>query len=225
MDQLHEVVAPLAIALAQSSMIGLEREFRFKSAGLRTHTLVGVGSALFVLVGKLGFDGADGVPLDGSRVAAQVVTGIGFIGAGLIVFQHDRVRGLTSAAVIWLTAAVGMACGAGLWFAGLVTVVAYYLVMYVYPFLLRRVARSKWSPSSVWVSYIDGRGTLRDVLTITTRRGFSIEQVDVSRDRPGAVEVMLSLTGAGSLSTLAAELDSLDGVVAVRAGAGENELS
>lgn len=225
MDQLREVMVPLATALVLSALIGLEREFRFKSAGLRTHTLVGVGSALFVLVGKLGFEGPNGLPIDSSRVAAQVVTGIGFIGAGLIVFQHDRVRGLTSASVIWLTAAVGMACGAGLWIAGLVTVVIYYVVMYAFPFLLRRVAKSKWFPSSVWVSYIDGRGTLREVLTIATDRGFSIENVDVSRATHGAVEVVLSLKGAGSLSSLAAELHALDGVVAVRAGVQESELS
>src|SRR5205823_8081234 len=107
----------LALALLLSSLIGLERESRQKSAGLRTHTLVGVGSALFMEVSIHGFGallGHDGVALDPSRVAAQVVSGIGFIGGGLIFVKKDAVRGLTTAATIWLTCAIGMACGGGL---------------------------------------------------------------------------------------------------------------
>lgn len=107
----------LGAALVLSAAIGLERQLRAKSAGLRTHTLVGVGSALFMLVSKFGFaDVSNGstVILDPSRVAAQVVSGIGFIGAGLIFVRRDDVRGLTTAASIWLTAAIGMAAGAGL---------------------------------------------------------------------------------------------------------------
>ncbi|KOG89448.1 magnesium transporter MgtC, partial [Streptomyces varsoviensis] len=104
--------AELGIALLLSSLIGLEREVRQKSAGLRTHTLVGVGSALFMEVSIHGFGsmtGLDGVALDPSRVAAQIVSGIGFIGGGLIFVRRDAVRGLTTAATIWLTCAVGMA--------------------------------------------------------------------------------------------------------------------
>jgi len=107
----------LGTAFLLSALIGLEREVRRKSAGLRTYTVVGTTAALFLLVSKYGFsDGlAPGlVVLDPSRVAAQVVTGIGFIGAGLIFVREDRVNGLTTAATIWLVTGVGMACGAGL---------------------------------------------------------------------------------------------------------------
>jgi putative Mg2+ transporter-C (MgtC) family protein len=100
----------LGVAFILSSIIGLERELRQKSAGLRTHTLVGVGAAVFVLVSKFGFSdvvSAGTVNLDPSRVAAQVVSGIGFIGAGVIFVKRAGVRGLTTAAAIWLTAAVG----------------------------------------------------------------------------------------------------------------------
>jgi putative Mg2+ transporter-C (MgtC) family protein len=93
----------LAIAFALSSVIGLERELRQKSAGLRTHTLVGVGAALFTLAGRYGFGGED-AGIDATRIASQVVTGIGFIGAGVIFMRRDGVRGLTTAATIWLTA-------------------------------------------------------------------------------------------------------------------------
>src|SRR4051812_47407669 len=107
----------LALAFGLSTLIGLEREWRQKSAGLRTHTLVGVGAALFILVSKYGFGDVlvgDRTVLDPSRIAAQVVSGIGFIGGGLIFVRGDIVRGLTTAAIVWVTAAVGMACGAGL---------------------------------------------------------------------------------------------------------------
>ena len=107
----------LAVALGLSSAIGLEREMRQKSAGLRTHSLVGLGAALFVLVSTYGFSDVldqDHVVLDPSRVAAQIVSGIGFIGGGLIFVRRDSVRGLTTAAGVWVTAAVGTAAGAGL---------------------------------------------------------------------------------------------------------------
>src|ERR1700735_1338529 len=106
----------LLLALVLSSVIGLGREFRAKSAGLRTHTLVGIAAALIMLVSKYGFGDTlvkGAVVLDPSRVGAQIVSGIGFIGGGLIFVHRDIVRGLTTAAVIWLTAAVGMALGGG----------------------------------------------------------------------------------------------------------------
>jgi putative Mg2+ transporter-C (MgtC) family protein len=130
----------LALALVLSSLIGLEREFRAKSAGLRTHTLVGVAAALIMLVSKYGFGDTIvkyAVVLDPSRVAAQIVSGIGFIGGGLIFVQRDVVRGLTTAAIIWLTAAVGMACGAGLPLLALFVTGAHFLVVYAYTPLAR----------------------------------------------------------------------------------------
>jgi putative Mg2+ transporter-C (MgtC) family protein len=107
----------LGLAFVLSALIGLEREIRHKSAGLRTYTLVGFASALIMLISKYGFgDVLENyrVVLDPSRIAAQIVTGIGFIGGGLIFVRRDSVRGLTTAAIVWLTAAIGMACGAGL---------------------------------------------------------------------------------------------------------------
>lgn len=100
----------LIVAMVLGGIIGLERDYRAKDAGFRTHFLVAVGSALFTLLSMYGF--AEGVR-DTSRVAAQVVSGIGFLGAGLIVFQKNVVHGLTTAAGLWVTAAVGMACGTG----------------------------------------------------------------------------------------------------------------
>ena len=92
-------------------LIGLEREFRAKEAGVRTHFIVALGSALFMIISEFAFDGKQH---DAARVAAQVVSGIGFIGAGVIIFQRNVVRGVTTAAGLWVAAAIGLACGDGM---------------------------------------------------------------------------------------------------------------
>ena len=111
---LIEITVRLFVALLLGGLIGVERDYRSKDAGIRTHFLVALGSALFCVVSQFGF----GVDLkDSSRVAAQVVSGIGFLGAGTIIFQKDKnvVRGLTTAAGLWVTAAIGLACGTGMY--------------------------------------------------------------------------------------------------------------
>jgi len=103
----------LGAAFLLSAAVGLEREIRHKSAGLRTYTVVGMSAALFLLISKYGFMDVidkDRIVLDPSRVAAQIVTGIGFIGAGLIFVRGDSVKGLTTAATVWLVTGIGMAC-------------------------------------------------------------------------------------------------------------------
>ena len=109
-DHIITFTIRLIVAMILSGIVGLEREYRAKDAGFRTHFLVAIGSAPFTLISMYGF--ADGVK-DTSRVAAQVVSGIGFLGAGIIVFQRNVIRGLTTAAGLWVTAAIGMACGVG----------------------------------------------------------------------------------------------------------------
>ena len=109
-DHIITFTIRLVVAMILGGIVGLEREYRAKDAGFRTHFLVAIGSALFTLISMYGF--ADGVK-DTSRVAAQVVSGIGFLGAGIIVFQRNVIRGLTTAAGLWVTAAIGMACGGG----------------------------------------------------------------------------------------------------------------
>ena len=111
----------LLVAGALGAAIGVDREYRAKEAGFRTHFLVALGSALFMLVSKYGFEdllGKEGIGLDPSRIASQVVTGIGFLGAGTIIIQKLFVRGLTTAAGVWVTAAIGLAVGAGQYWLG-----------------------------------------------------------------------------------------------------------
>lgn len=119
-----EFALRLFVAGTLGALIGLDREYRAKEAGYRTHFLVSLGSALLMIVSQYGFmDVLDytHVSLDPSRIASQVVTGIGFIGAGTIILQKRTVRGLTTAAGIWVTAGIGMAIGAGMYFEGVAT--------------------------------------------------------------------------------------------------------
>ena len=124
-----EHILSIVVAALLGGAIGLEREYRSKEAGFRTHFLVGLGSGLFMVLSLYGFDdfiGIPGVQRDPSRIAAQVVSGIGFIGAGCIIFQKNAVKGLTTAAGLWVTSAIGMAAGAGMY---LLSVVATALVL------------------------------------------------------------------------------------------------
>ncbi len=115
---LTEMLLRLLIAGLLGGIIGLEREYRGKEAGVRTHFLVALGSALFMVLSIFGFENVESVhaiSFDPSRIAGQVVTGIGFIGAGTIILQKHVVRGLTTAAGLWVTSAVGLVAGTGMW--------------------------------------------------------------------------------------------------------------
>jgi putative Mg2+ transporter-C (MgtC) family protein len=208
----------LGLALVLSAAIGLEREVRQKSAGLRTHTLVGLGAALIMLVSKYGFFDvlSDHVMLDPSRVAAQIVSGIGFIGGGLIFVRRDAVRGLTTAAVVWLTTAVGMAAGAGLWLLAIVVAAAHFVVVFAFAPLVAKLPRSRYTQTRLRLTYADGRGVLRLALAECTKRKFTVGELDIDQhDEAGEVTLWLSLQGAGSIPDLTAALADVDGVLSV----------
>ena len=136
-----EFILRILVAALLGGAVGLEREYREKAAGFRTHFLVALGSALFMIISAYGFSSALASPehrLDVSRVAAQVVSGIGFIGAGTIIFQKNAVRGLTTAASIWVTAAVGLACGAGMYVLASAATLLVLLGLEAFNYLLRR---------------------------------------------------------------------------------------
>ena len=116
----------IILTLILGFAIGFERKMRFKEAGIRTHTIVCVGACIYMLVSKYGFEGADT-----ARVAAQIVSGIGFIGAGMIFYHKQVVHGLTTAAGIWATAAIGMAVGAGLFIIAVISTAIIILVQCV----------------------------------------------------------------------------------------------
>ena len=134
-----DITLRLAVAMLLGGVIGFEREYRAKDAGFRTHFLVALGSALFCIVSQYGF----GFELkDSSRVAAQVVSGIGFLGAGTIIFQKNVVRGLTTAAGLWVTAAIGLACGTGMYLPAVVTTLMVLVGLEILSVIIPRVSTS-----------------------------------------------------------------------------------
>lgn len=213
-------IGELALALVLSSLIGLEREFKAKSAGLRTHTLVGVAAALIMLVSKYGFADVTikyEVVLDPSRVAAQIVSGIGFIGGGLIFVHRDVVRGLTTAAIIWLTAAVGMACGAGLPLLALFVTATHFLVVYAYTPLTKRI----WSENAaIHLQYIPGKGTVEKVMQMCTGRGYTISELAVEQLEPAldgeTRAIQFFVTGRKGVETLLVAIADIKGVISAR---------
>ncbi len=244
----------LTLAFVLSALVGLEREIRQKSAGLRTYTLVGVASALFMLISKYGFSDVlanNRVVLDPSRVAAQVVSGIGFIGGGVIFMRRDLVRGLTTAASFWLTAALGMACGAGLPLLAVATTVGHFVIMFVFPRLIQYLPRAstRRMATDIDISYQDGRGLLRTILIRCTELRFTIDHVRLDRDgggtlsrdaaedaadlegvepppRPagGVVTLRMQVKGKRPVSHLLARLSEIEGIVEVGTAADDAGL-
>jgi putative Mg2+ transporter-C (MgtC) family protein len=183
----------LGLAFVLSALIGFEREIRQKSAGLRTYALVGLASALILLISKYGFTDIienNRIVLDPSRIAAQIVSGIGFIGGGVIFVRKDIVRGLTTAATVWLTAAVGMACGAGLPILAIAVTAGHFVVVIVLPAIERRLPKSRWSPTQIHVAYCGGQDVLTHILTICTHGDFAVTRllVEGEGDQPRLLE-------------------------------------
>lgn len=215
-------LALLAIAFGLSAVVGFERQRMQKSAGLRTHTLVGLGSAVFTLVSAYGFatTSAPEAMLDPSRIAAQIVSGIGFLGAGVIFVRKNAVSGLTTAASIWVTAAIGMACGAGMPVLAAATTLFYLLAMGLFTVVGRRMHRSEVDDLFA-VEYLDGRGVLRDILTLTLRLGYEASLTAARRlereDEERTVEAVMRFTRrrGGSNGELIEVLSAVDGVVEV----------
>lgn len=139
MITIGEMILRIAVGGLLGGLIGLERHLRAKEAGIRTHFLVGLGSALFMVISRFGFPDAE--HFDASRIAAQVVSGMGFLGAGLIIFHKNSVRGLTTAAGVWVVSAIGLASGAGMFRVAAAATVMSVICLEAMHFLLRRYER------------------------------------------------------------------------------------
>lgn len=217
----------LLLAFVLSAVVGLERQVRGKAAGLRTQTIVGTASALILLVSKYGFGDVlgDHVVLDPSRVAAQIVSGIGFLGAGLIITRGATVRGLTTAAAVWETAAIGMAAGAGLPLLAVLVTVLHFVVVLGFTPLSNWLDERGHGERRFLVTYADGRGILREVLTACSRQQWVIGSLSVERGRKpfgeddtwddtSVVAVGMTLTGRG-LGQVVPALGEIPGVIRV----------
>jgi putative Mg2+ transporter-C (MgtC) family protein len=177
MEQVWDWVLRLALAGALGALVGTERESRGHPAGIRTQALVALAAALMTGVGAEGFGG---FAADPTRVASQVVTGIGFIGAGVILKHRGTVRGLTTAATLWLSAALGIAVGAGMIIPAVMAAVAAFILMFglssLKPFIRRHGART------VYVEYERGHGTMGPLLRSLQEIGGTIDDVQVEDD-------------------------------------------
>ena len=215
-----EVFLRLALAAALGAAIGLERELREREAGLRTHLLVSLGSALFTIVSAYGFhaflaSGANVVRADPTRIAAQIVTGIGFLGAGAIIRQGLSVRGLTTAATLWVVAAIGLAAGAGYYSAAVISTVL--VLMSLWP--LRIVAyriflRYRPERERLLVDLAPGRSAA-PVLAAVEEAGGEIESLSVLGDderRSVAIEVDLPAEARLAAATAVSELEGVRGI-------------
>lgn len=140
-----EFIVRLVIAAVIGFGIGLEREYHAKEAGARTHLLVCLGSCLFMILSIYAFDGfydKNHTSFDPSRIAAQVVTGIGFLGAGTIIFHKNIIRGLTTAAGLWVTSAIGLACGAGLYILAICSACIVVICLIISGFYVKKFANT-----------------------------------------------------------------------------------
>ncbi len=213
-----DLIARLLAALLLGGAIGLERERQERAAGLRTVTMVSLGSCLFTLLSVYGFGAlADpGAPpnlrADPARVAAQIVTGIGFLGAGTIFLRKDLVRGLTTAATIWATAAIGMAAGAGQYFAAAFTTLLILVVLMVLKPMERRLFKRRGEATVSLLLHRSGDG-LENLRRALIRAGavpqsILLQEMNENEDH---LELHVEFAPGRTTDELLAQLRSLDG--------------
>jgi len=174
-----ELLLRLILAGILGGAVGFERERHNRPAGLRTHILVCLGSALVMIVSVVGFSGALGPRGDQARIAAQVVSGIGFLGAGTIMRQGSSVRGLTTAASLWVVAAVGLATGIGLYLAAVFTTALILITLFSLSKAEERMAKDR-SRKSLWLRAVDQPGLLGRVGTVLGEYNVGITSVNLS---------------------------------------------
>ena len=206
-------------AFGLTTLIGLERTIQGKSAGLRTQTIVGTSAALIMLISKYGFADvivAGTVVLDPSRVAAQIVSGIGFLGAGLIITRRGAVHGLTTAAAVWESAAIGMAAGAGLLLLASAVVALHFVSALAFSPVERQLAARLRGTTRLQIIYENGRGVLREVLRMCGQRKWQLTELDADAHDidDGEVRVTMTLSGA-QIGKAPETFAAIDGVVAV----------
>ena len=181
-----EAFLRLLVASALGTVIGIEREYRSKEAGYRTHFLVALGSTLLMIVSQYGFSdfaGQPGYRLDPARVAAQVVSGIGFLGAGTIIFHRSIVRGLTTAAGIWTTCGIGLAVGAGMYALGVAATLMSLVGLEVLTYALSRFG---WQNAVIEFSTTD-RNALQEVTLSSLKETYRVVSYEMDEQVLGDV--------------------------------------
>ena len=223
LDQ-RELIARLLLAAVLGSAVGWERERLQWAAGLRTHMLVAVGSCLMVVVSAYGFSSVLGqhVILDPSRVAAQVVSGIGFLGAGSIILRNEAIKGLTTAASVWAVAGVGLAAGAGLYTAAVAATAIVLVILAGLKPLEERLRASRTNLELQIKAKRDGFsfGLLERALGGRAGRVKQIVVRPAAEDHEDDVSLMLSRVSAADTADIIHRLRSVDGVLQIAEAGG-----
>ena len=215
------VLLRLSMAAALGGAIGMERELRERQAGLRTHLVVCLGSALFTLVSAYGFheflvSGGSLVRTDPTRIAAQIVSGIGFLGAGAIIRQGLSVRGLTTAATLWLVAAIGMATGAGYYSAALFTTVGAMLTLGPLRIAAYKIVHRYRPDVDRLLVEIPAGGSPGPVIEAIERSGGHVRSLEIAQEGDRrSIAVDVELAGLEAPAVVAA-VGEIDGVLEVR---------
>jgi putative Mg2+ transporter-C (MgtC) family protein len=216
-----EITARLLAACIFAGVIGWERERTFHPAGLRTHILVCVGSALVMVISMYAFDAFIAAPKDPARLAAQVVSGIGFLGAGTILREGVSVKGLTTAASLWVVAGIGLAAGSGFYYAAILTTLLVTLTLRSSSYLEKKVKHKQQKYVKVIIK--NSSGLLAKVCAVIARYGIFIQDISMyliegeggEKEKKFAVEFALTVSASGDLILLYEELAALEGVYAV----------
>ena len=218
----EEELVRVAVAAALGGAVGLERELREREAGFRTHMLVSVGSALFTLVSAYGFHeflvgGGNVIRADPTRIAAQIVTGIGFLGAGAIIRQGFSVRGLTTAATLWVVAAIGMASGAGYYSAAVITTALVLISLWPLRILAFRTMRRFRPDTERLLAHLPAGESPSPLIERLEALGGSLQSLEVGHEADRrTVLIDVTLPPKADTPAIVADLSELEHVLEIR---------
>ena len=218
----EEVLLRLVVAALLGGALGFERELREREAGLRTHLLVCVGSALFTIASAYGFrdflvSGGNVIRADQTRIAAQIVTGIGFLGAGAIIRQGVAVRGLTTAATLWVVAAIGIAAGAGYYSAAVITTVVALVSLWPLRLVAHRVVRRFRGETGQLLVQLPTGESPGPMISEVERLGGRIETIEIGQEADRRnVWMTIELPREGVARELVARVSDVEHVLEVR---------
>jgi putative Mg2+ transporter-C (MgtC) family protein len=209
----------LVLAAVLSGVIGFEREFHGRAAGFRTHILVCIGSTLIMLTSIHIFDIYSSVaPVDPARIAAGVITGIGFLGAGTIIHSRSSVRGLTTAASLWVVAGLGLAVGSGLYFGSVVTTLLALITLFVFSRFEHVMIRKDWY-RTIHIEAREGADQLKAIRQALAHFGVEITDFEADRTEDGSnmiLRVGLKLQNTRRADQIISDIGSVEGVKHVK---------
>lgn len=208
-----ELLLRIFVAMILGMLIGNERKNRMKSAGMRTHALVALGSALMMVVSKYGF--SDTVQGDGARLAAQVVSGVGFLGAGMIFVRHNLVSGLTTAAGVWTTAGIGLTLGAGMYTIGIISA----LMLLIMQNLSHRIPFFSTVAASgmIRITVQKKPNAVKEIETLLKDLGIEIQNIQIQKSEKNKIKLELDVIYPKTLdkSVLFSTLAESDDVISI----------